>query len=75
MAADESGGNWRQRVITGVWHCGARTRARVRAGPTGCREHCHAFPESGSGLHRTVKLLVTVHWLLFLLPPFFHTLV
>lgn len=33
----------------------ARARARVRAGRAGCREHCHAFPESGSGLHSAVK--------------------
>lgn len=30
-------------------------RARVRAGQAGCREHCHAFPESGSELHSAVK--------------------
>lgn len=24
-------------------------------GWAGCREHCHAFPESGSGLHSVVK--------------------
>lgn len=31
-----------------VWQSRARARARVWAGRTGCREHCHAFPESGS---------------------------
>lgn len=30
-------------------------RARVRAGQAGCREHCHAFPESGSELRGAVK--------------------
>lgn len=39
-------------------------RARVRAGQAGCREHCHAFPESGSELHSGgERLLVTVSWL------------
>lgn len=40
-------------MITWVWQCG--TTARVWAGWAGCREHCHAFPESSSGLSSTVE--------------------